>query len=477
LAIRDSSPSSTDGAPEVPGFEVGPLLARDELGPVHEATQHGLDRRVALRLLQDDPALGARLRRLRWPDHERAADLYAAGARPDGFFVARQLVEGPKLTDLPSRRAQVVLRDAAAALEAAHAQGIVHGAIGPHTVLVDGDGRGVLADFCLGADGASADDDRAALAALGAAHTTGRRRARAATIAVTLAACGGGVVALALPGDAPEAPPALPGAQVLGSPLDPAEQGETLDCEGRAPGGASPACTLVQSRLPGRPLNARRGGVVRRWRAPGARGELALVVLRARARAYEVLTRGEPARVGDGRAVAAALPVEPGDLVGVELTPGSGVGVRRDTRGASIARWIGPLTIDPRAPDDPIAGELLLRVEVEPGARAAVPGLLEGRAAAAAPAGREIDRRQVDLPDGERRAAAVVLTAGRVVVDLFDRGRRVARVPVAGADPRGRLTALDTLGRPLLFVRWRNPDGTAVQREYGILSDGLRVRR
>ena len=477
MATRASSASSTDRAPEVPGFRVGPLLARDALGALHEATQLGLDRRVALRLLDDAPGLGERLRRLRWPEHERATDLYAAGARPGGFFVARQLVEGPALSALSPRRRRAVLRDIAAALDAAHAEGIVHGAVGPHTVWVDGDRRGVLADFGLGDGSASADDDRAALAALVAAQRARPRRAPAVAVAVVLAVAAG---ALAARGGGRDEPPAvLPGAQVLGSALQPAAQGETIDCEGRAPSGASPACTLVQTQLPGRPLAARRAGVIRRWRVRDARGELALTVLRRRGGTFEVVTRAEPVRVENEAAIDVALPVAAGDVVGVELTPGAGVGVRRAVSGAAMARWIGPLTIEPRAPDrdGAIGGELLLRVEVEPGATARPPGLLEGRAAATAPAGREVDRRQIDLPSGEVRAAAVVLTAGRVVVDLFASGRRLVRLPVIGADPRGQLEGLETLGLPLLLVRWSNPDGRVVRREYVVLSDELRVRR
>jgi hypothetical protein len=217
---------------------------------------------------------------------------------------------------------------------------------------------------------------------------------------------------------------------------------------------------------------------VRRFSVRGASGEITLTVLRRRGTRYEAMARSDPILADGERTVDTDLPIRAGDIVGVELSPGAGVGVRRDVAGAAIARWIGPLTIEPRAPDrtDASAGELMLRVDYEPGAAWRPAGLLEGPRAAAAPAGRTLGMQTVDLPGGRTRTAAVVRADG-VAVDLFRGGRRTTRLPVRGADPRGRLVRLETLGRPLIIVRWRNPDGRSVRRDYAVLDDSLSPRR
>src|SRR5437762_761434 len=77
-----------------------------------------------------------------------------------------QLVHGRRLAELGGTRfrqpAARALEDVAAALDAAHLAGTVHGAIRAQNVFVDHDGRGLLSDFGLGvADATPADDLRA----------------------------------------------------------------------------------------------------------------------------------------------------------------------------------------------------------------------------------------------------------------------------------------------------------------------------
>jgi hypothetical protein len=50
-----------------------------------------------------------------------------------------------------------------------------------------------------------------------------------------------------------------------------------------------------------------------------------------------------------------------------------------------------------------------------------------------------------------------------VAVDLLDGTRRLERAPVRGADGRGRLAGV-TVGRGTVGVRWRNPDGSVLER-------------
>jgi hypothetical protein len=66
------------------------------------------------------------------------------------------------------------------------------------------------------------------------------------------------------------------------------------------------------------------------------------------------------------------------------------------------------------------------------------------------------------------RTVAVVRLPGSIAVDLFEGDRRLARLPVTGADPAGGLAILDTFGEPRARVQWRNPDGRIVAHDYAV---------
>ena len=496
---RPSSSSSTE--PDVPGFRLEREIGRGATSVVFEATQLSLDRRVALKLIQKGPGIAQRIGRLRWPEHRHVVSLYAAGPCRSGHFVAMQLVRGSSLTErqLDRVRTLQVLSDVAEAIDDAHRAGVVHGSVGARSVLVDGDGRGYLSDFGLGFKDATPASDRADFAAL-VRERTGRQpdasqssaaaivRSAASTLprgaqprwrrgvilaAAALAAAAAGLVVGSAGGPAP-APPVLSGATALGSAL--AAGGiESVDCSGRPPSGASQPCTVVQTQLGGLPMTPGSSGVIRRWAVSGARGELALQVLRRRGDDFYLVARTQYLLVPDTGAhlLAANLPVRAGDLVGLAVAPGAAVGVRDGVRGAATARRFGPPDVYAqrfeRGAGIGSDQELLLRVEYVPGATWRPPGLLTGRAAAGAPSGRALD--SVDLQPARASDAtiAAVAVGGRIAVDLLAAGGRVARLPVADADPAGTLSSLSTtrvrLGQTIVRLAWRNPDGL-VSHEY-----------
>ena len=65
---------------------------------------------------------------------------------------------------------------------------------------------------------------------------------------------------------------------------------------------------------------------------------------------------------------------------------------------------------------------------------------------------------------------SVVEVSGAVAVDLFDGGRRLARVPVTDAEPAGRLLSFSTFGLEHPVLRWRNPDWRTVEHTYRVRS-------
>ncbi|WP_328472702.1 protein kinase [Actinoplanes sp. NBC_00393] len=160
----------------------GRFRLRDRLGAggmavVWRAHDEVLGRDVALKVLAPDLArdamLLARIRdearavaRLR---HPNIVDVYDYGEAPLPYVVM-EVVEGRSLSQLltggalPWRLASVIGAQVAAALAAAHQQGVVHRDVKPGNVVVGGS-RVKLVDFGISAS--SGDDDRAAGQVLG----------------------------------------------------------------------------------------------------------------------------------------------------------------------------------------------------------------------------------------------------------------------------------------------------------------------
>ena len=134
--------------------------------------------------------------------------------------------------------------------------------------------------------------------------------------------------------------------------------------------------------------------MIRRWAVRGAHGQLAFEVLRpsgrkvlhGRAHAVRGHTETRAAR-------AAGQPARwPGDLVGLAVTPGAAIGIRRNRKKARTDRWFGPLRLhDPGAGERPRHGvrpRASAPGRVRPRRRVArCRGHLIGRAAAAAETG------------------------------------------------------------------------------------------
>ena len=243
------------------------------------------------------------------------------------------------------------------------------------------------------------------------------------------------------PAEAP-VPPVAAGAQPLGSKL-PAPD-DSLDCRGNRTGSDSPSCSIVQADLPGAQLLVPADGVITGWSVRGASGELALDVIRPRGEETVRVGRSQWESAGNSAPFRfpANLPVERGDLVGVELSGESRIGIRR-TEGATTRRWLTPVGGAYGSPDrDAGTGfdyEVLLRAELVTGAEARTPATLSGGDAARAPDGTVRERETVEISDPPARATLELVEVGdRVALDLVRRGRRLARAFVPGALPGGQ---------------------------------------
>jgi serine/threonine-protein kinase len=119
---------------------------------------------VALRIVAGDvardPTIRARLNRestaLAALDHPNVAPIFEAGEYEGRLFVATRWVDGISLGSLvrrdgplPARRAVAIVNQVASALQASHAQGIIHRNVKPSAVLVTASDFVYLTDFGL----------------------------------------------------------------------------------------------------------------------------------------------------------------------------------------------------------------------------------------------------------------------------------------------------------------------------------------
>jgi hypothetical protein len=148
---------------EFAGCRIEAVAGRGGMGVVYRATQLSLGRPVALKLLApdraDDPGFRERFER-EWRmaaaiDHPNVIPVYAAGEEDGSLYLVMRYVGGTDLHALlrengalePQRAAEIVAQ-VAAALDAAHAAGLVHRDVKPANVLLAGR-HAYLSDFGL----------------------------------------------------------------------------------------------------------------------------------------------------------------------------------------------------------------------------------------------------------------------------------------------------------------------------------------
>ena len=136
---------------EVAGYRIERTLGRGGMSVVYLAEHDWLQRKVALKVLAPQLAEDERFRerfvresRLAASlDHPNVIPIYEAGASGGDLFIAMRYVEGTDLRTLLHEggalepgRAVAIVRQVAAALDAAHEQGLVHRDVKPGNVLL-----------------------------------------------------------------------------------------------------------------------------------------------------------------------------------------------------------------------------------------------------------------------------------------------------------------------------------------------------
>ena len=148
----------------MPGYELGPALGRGGFATVYRARQLSLGRDVAVKILSTSLTTAGDRRRF---DREREAlgllsghphivDVHDAGltAEAQHPFLVMRLYPGGTLAQrleqqgrLPLGEVCTVLTKVAAALDHAHAAGVIHRDVKPANILLDQNGQPALTDF------------------------------------------------------------------------------------------------------------------------------------------------------------------------------------------------------------------------------------------------------------------------------------------------------------------------------------------
>jgi serine/threonine protein kinase len=142
-------------------YEIRRLLGRGGMGQVYEAYDTGLGRRVALKLLNDQYAQDETFRARFLRESHAAAILqephvipiHDCGEIDNTLYIDMRLVQGQTLHDmletsaLEPQRAVDIIRQIASALDAAHAEGLIHRDVKPQNIIVTPDDFAYLVDF------------------------------------------------------------------------------------------------------------------------------------------------------------------------------------------------------------------------------------------------------------------------------------------------------------------------------------------
>jgi serine/threonine protein kinase len=145
------------------GFDIGAYRIVSEIGrggmaSVYRAYQPSLDRFVAVKVMRDagDESFRERFRReartvarLR---HPNIIQVYDFGEQADLVYLVMELIEGTTLRErmagpMSAERALNVIAQLGAALDYAHASGVIHRDVKPGNVLIDSEERVMLGDF------------------------------------------------------------------------------------------------------------------------------------------------------------------------------------------------------------------------------------------------------------------------------------------------------------------------------------------
>lgn len=168
-ATRVAAPVSSSGLSLEVGsviadrYEILKLLGEGGMGAVYKARDQEVDRLVALKVVRPELAghssvlqrFKQELVLARAVTHRNVIRIYDLGVAEGCRFITMEFIEGRDLSSileerkLSSPEAVKILRQVCSALEAAHAEGVIHRDLKPQNVMIENTGRVVVMDFGL----------------------------------------------------------------------------------------------------------------------------------------------------------------------------------------------------------------------------------------------------------------------------------------------------------------------------------------
>lgn len=145
-------------------YEIVSMLGLGGMGAVYKAHDKLLDRIVAIKIIRpdlaDDPELLQRFKQevilAREVTHKNVVRLYDITETEQLKFITMEFIDGKDLRavanergPMPAKEATEVMSQVCSALQAAHAEGVVHRDLKPGNIMVQPNGRVVVMDFGL----------------------------------------------------------------------------------------------------------------------------------------------------------------------------------------------------------------------------------------------------------------------------------------------------------------------------------------
>jgi eukaryotic-like serine/threonine-protein kinase len=163
-ALGNMAASLQEGSLLADRYEILKLLGEGGMGAVYKARDRELDRLVALKVIRPELAGHASILQrfkqelilARKITHRNIIRIFDLGIADGIRFITMEFVEGQDLSSLIEERQKYtpeetvkILRQVCAALEAAHAEGVVHRDLKPQNIMIEASGRVCVMDFGL----------------------------------------------------------------------------------------------------------------------------------------------------------------------------------------------------------------------------------------------------------------------------------------------------------------------------------------
>jgi serine/threonine protein kinase/tetratricopeptide (TPR) repeat protein len=143
-------------------YEILKLLGQGGMGAVYKAIDREVDRLVALKVIRPElaaiPEILHRFKQelvlARQVTHKNVIRIYELGEAAGTKFITMEYIEGQDLSTLIKERGKLsiaesvqIMEQVCLALEAAHAEGVVHRDLKPQNIMMDAQGKAYVMDF------------------------------------------------------------------------------------------------------------------------------------------------------------------------------------------------------------------------------------------------------------------------------------------------------------------------------------------